>query len=80
MDTVERIKQLQEKKQKADLASAKLKGQIEGLRTQREELEESLKEKFGLTFDEVAEHVSKLEQEQEDKLVEAEKLFDKINL
>jgi hypothetical protein len=79
-DTVERIKKLKEKKQKASLAEAKLNGQIEDLSKRRDELETTLKDSYGLTFDEVADHVKGIEQVQEEQLAEAEKLFDKVNL
>lgn len=80
MDALTKIKDLQEKQEKARTASTRLSTQLETLEGEKESLEAELKGEFGITFEDVEGELERLAAEQQEVLADAEEKLSKINL
>lgn len=79
-DVISRIKDLQEKKQKAQTASTRLSTQLETLAEDKQKLEDKLENDFGITFEEAEAKMEELQAEQKRLLEQAEEKLSRINL
>lgn len=80
MDTLAKIKDLQDKKAKAATASTRVATQVEALEGEKDGLEQELQENFSITFEQVETELERLAEEQAARLADAEEAFSKINL
>jgi hypothetical protein len=79
METLDKIKDLQEKQAKAQTASTRLATQLEALEEEQKRLESQLAAEFSITFEQVESELEKLAEQQAKLLADAEKKLAKIN-